>query len=111
MHSAKSVFSRSIGEARHLTSLYQYMSEQIKVPHPFEDLLRAQVVYTVGAFDKLMHDIIRIGMREIFAGTRPPTAKYHAEPITLEFHAALIGATIPPKEHLFDREVVKKLNW
>jgi hypothetical protein len=111
MLNALAVFDRSIDEARHLTSLYDYLSRQITVPYPFEDLLRAQVVYAVGAFDKLMHDIIRIGMLESFLGTRVPTPKYLAETISLEFHGTLLSASIPPKELLFEREIAKKLGW
>lgn len=111
MLNALAVFDRSIDEARHLTSLYDYLSRQITVPYPFEDLLRAQIVYAVGAFDKLMHDVIRIGMLEIFLGARAPTPKYLAETISLEFHGALLSASIPPKELLFEREIVRKLGW
>lgn len=111
MLSALAVFDSSMDEARHLTSLYDHLSRQITVPYPFQDLLRAQVVYAVGAFDKLLHDIIRIGMRECFLGIRTPTSKYLAETISLEFHSTLLSASIPPRELLFEREVVKKLGW
>ncbi|HVI30179.1 hypothetical protein [Hansschlegelia sp.] len=115
MRDALAVFETSVGEAKHLTSLYEYLSAQVRVPYPFEDLLRAQVVYAVGAFDKLMHDIIRIGMLEIFTGVRQPTPKYLAETISLEFHGSLVAATvapaIPPKELLFERQVATKLGY
>jgi hypothetical protein len=111
MLSALAVFERNIDEARHLTSLYDYLSGQISLPYPFEDLLRAQLVYAVGAFDKLIHDVIRIGMLESFLGVRAPTPRYLAETISLEFHGTLLSASIPPREFLFEQEVVKKLGW
>jgi len=48
---------------------------------PYDDLLRSQVVYAVSAFDKLIHDLVRIGMVQIFSGARPATAKYLSESI------------------------------
>ena len=111
MRNALAIFEGTINEARHLTALYEYLSGQIAVPYPFEDLLRAQVVYVIGAFDKLMHDIIRIGMCETYVGWRSPTGRYRAEPIPLELHATLIAATVPPPQHIFELEVVKKLRW
>ena len=65
MRNALSVFNSSIAEARHLTALYQYLTGTVKAPYPFDDLLRSQIVYAVSAFDKLMHDLIRIAMGEL----------------------------------------------
>ena len=56
-----------------------------------------------------MHDLIRIGMVATFVGHRVPTDRYHVEPITIQFHATLLAATIPPKEYLFEQEIVKRL--
>lgn len=111
MHSALADFKLSIQSAKDLSGLYQYLTTTHAVPFPFDDLLRSQVVYTVSAFDKLMHDIIRIGMGETFTGSRPATEKYHAETITIRFHRDLVGATIPPREFLFDAEVARKLGY
>jgi hypothetical protein len=65
----------------------------------------------VSAFDKLIHDIIRIGMVQIFVGERMPTKKYNSEPISIQFHFSLMNAEIPPREFLFEREIVRKLGY
>ena len=109
MHNALTIFESNIQEARHLTALHQYLVAHMQAPIPFDDLLRSQIVYAVGAFDKLLHDVIRIGMVETFSGTRQPTPKYSTEPITLAIHHALVGASLPPPELVFEAEVVKKL--
>lgn len=108
MLNASAVFARSMVEARQHTMLYDFLTAQIRVPAPFEDLLRAQVVLSVAAFDKLMHDIIRVGVCQSFVGARPATAKYLSESISIELHSALVGATIPPKEVLFEQAMVNK---
>lgn len=109
MLNAGAVFTNSIAEARQHTTLYDFLTGQIRVPAPFEDLLRAQVVVSVAAFDKLMHDIIRIGMCQAFSGARVVTPKYLMESISIELHSALVTATIPPKEVLFEQAVVNRL--
>jgi hypothetical protein len=67
------------------------------------------MVQSVSAFDKMMHDIIRIGMVDIFIGNRHQTNKYMNESISMEIYGSLSMATIPPKEFYFEQAVVKKL--
>jgi hypothetical protein len=109
MRSALATFDASIAEARNLTALYCYLSESVKAPYVFDDLLRSQLVYAVSAFDKLMRDLIRIGTVATFTGNRVPTDRYHTEPMTIQFYATLSAATFPPKEYLFEQEIVKRL--
>jgi hypothetical protein len=111
MHNCKTVFVESLVEARNLDGLFAFLSQTINVPFPFDDLLRAQVVNVMSAYDKLVHDLIRIGMMQIFVGARPPTLKYQSEAISLQVHSAIMGATLPPKEIIFEAEVVRKLGY
>lgn len=109
MHRALTLFKANIKDAKNLTALYEYLENSITSPLSFEDLLRAQIVYSVSAFDKLIHDIIRIGMLEIFDNIRVPTPKYLAESISILTYNELISATIPPKEYIFEQAIFKKL--
>ncbi|MDP3848268.1 MAG: HEPN domain-containing protein [Pseudomonas sp.] len=109
MRNALTLFNENINSARHAGALYDYLILSVTVPASFEDLLRSQVVYAVSAFDKLIHDLVRIGMIEIFTGLRPPTPKYLAEPISIQIHSDLISASIPPKEHIFEQAIFRKL--
>ena len=109
MHSALMLFKLSMEEAKSLTSLYEYLEASIKSPFSFDDLLRSQVVYSVSAFDKLMHDVIRVGMIEIFMGRRQSTPQYLAESISTSTYNELISATVPTKEYVFEQSIVKKL--
>ncbi|MER9677561.1 HEPN domain-containing protein [Mesorhizobium sp. M0208] len=110
MYNAGAVFNAGIAEARDLTALFNYLADNVKGPFSYDDLLRSQIVYSLSAFDKLMHDIIRIGMVACYSGARPMTDKYQAEPISLQLHGALVSATVPPKEFVFQTEVVVKLS-
>jgi hypothetical protein len=109
MHNALSLFRKNIEEAKSLTPVYEYLESSLVTPLSFDDLLRAQIVYSVSAFDKLMHDLIRIGMVEIFMGNRPTTPQYLAETITISTYSELISATFLPKELVFEQAIVRKL--
>jgi len=109
MYSAFSLFKANMGEAKNLTSLYEYLESSIKSPLSFDDLLRSQIVYSVSAFDKLIHDVVRIGIMEIFTCKRQPTPKYMAETISTSIYNELVSATVPPKEYIFEQAIVKRL--
>lgn len=66
MLNAKGVFHKNVRQANELGVLYDNLSAIVPNPEQFDDLLRSQVVHAVSAFDKLMHDLIRIGMVKIF---------------------------------------------
>ena len=109
MHRAVTAFAASMQDARSLTGLYDFLTTAVPSPLSYEDLLRSQIVYTVGAFDKLIHELIRIGMVATFMGSRPATPKYQAESISIQFHGTLLSATMPPREVLFEQEIARKL--
>lgn len=110
MLNAKQVFEKNIRQANELGDLHDYLSTVVAIPAQFDDLLRSQIVYAVSAFDKLMHDLIRIGMVQIFMGTRPPTGKYQSEGISIQFLPQLIPGSTPPPEVRFEEIVREKLS-
>lgn len=110
MLNAKQVFQKNIRQANELGELYEYLSTVVPIPEQFDDLLRSQIVYAVSAFDKLMHDLIRIGMVQIFLGTRPLTGKYQSEGISLQYLPQLIPGSTPPPEVRFEEIVREKLS-
>lgn len=108
MNNALSVFRDNLANVRELSSLYEYLTANVIVPMSFDDLLRFQIVYSVSALDKLIHDLVRIGMVDTFLGKRTPTAKYLSESISMNAYNLLNAATIPPKEYIFEQEIIKK---
>ena len=109
MYSSLAAYRNNIASVRELATLHDYLCANLKSPMTFDDLLRFQIVYSVSALDKLLHDIIRIGMVQIFIGTRPATSKYLAERISMSAYVNLSSATIPPKEYYFEQEINSKL--
>lgn len=110
MLNAKQVFQRNIQRANELGALYDHLSSLVPIPEQFDDLLRSQIVYAVSAFDKLMHDLIRIGMVQIFQGARPPTGKYQNEGVPLQHLPQLAAGSIPPPEVRFEEIIREKLS-
>lgn len=109
MHNAVAVFDNSISESRNQNALFHHIRGQ-NIPFNVDDLLRGQIVTSMAAFDKLMHDLIRIGMVQIFLGTRASTPKYLAEAIDMQTHQAIKSATLPPPAFVFEQAVVRKLS-
>ena len=107
MYRSYLLFQQNIDESKRLSALYEYTSTHLASMN-FDDILRSQIVYCISALDKFIHDLIRIGMLEIFAGTRTPTARYLAEGISIDSHNKITLATIPPKEYYFELEIVRK---
>ena len=109
MHRALAAFNQTIADARSMTTLFDFLTASVPSPFSYDDLLRIQLVYAVSAFDKLIHELVRIGMVNSFLGARTPTPKYKAETISIEFHLTLVSATLPPPVSLFEQEVARKL--
>jgi hypothetical protein len=110
MLNAKRIFARNIQQANELGALYAHLSTTVQIPEQFDDLLRSQVVYAVSALDKLMHDLIRIGMVQSFGNQRPPTAKYLDETVALKHLPDLIPGATPPPAVRFEEIVRTKLS-
>ena len=108
MHRALAEFKKTISEARELTVLHDFLLAQIKAPYAFDELLRLQLVYAVGAFDKLIHALVRIGIVNTYAGQRQPTRKYSEEPISMRVHLDLSQAGVPPATSVLESEIARK---
>ncbi|EQM79113.1 HEPN domain-containing protein [Stutzerimonas stutzeri] len=108
MLNAINSFRSNIAQTEQLIALFDYLHSQLKAPMDFDDLLRSKIVYAVSAFDKLMHDLIRIGMVEIFNGARAATPKYSMEPIQMHVVQQLSSVT-PPPSFVFESAIRAKL--
>jgi hypothetical protein len=71
-------------------TLYEYLEQKVQAPIDYSDLLRWQWVQAVSSLDKFIHDIVRIGMIEIYMGNRQPTKKYLTFKIDMETHSDMI---------------------
>lgn len=109
MSRAHTVFKNNIKEAKQLSALHSYLTENIQVPMSHDDILRAQLVNCVSAFDKLIHDLVLDGIVDIYLGARPATPKYLGETLPLNVILRMQNATIPPAVHFFKEAIFSKL--
>ena len=78
MLNAYNCFCTLMNDTKNTNILYDYLYNVVRPPYDYSDLLRWQWTQSVSALDKLIHDLIRIGMREEFIGNRPTTSKFSA---------------------------------
>ena len=110
MLNAKGFFHKNIQQSNELGALYDHLSNAVAIPEQFDDLLRSQIVNAVSAFDKLMHDLIRIGMVRIFESRRPSTGKYLSEAVAIQHLPGLATGAVPPPPVRFEEIVREKLS-
>lgn len=109
MFNAFSNFKKNLEESKVLSALYSYLVDTVHTPMPYDDVLRAQFVYSVSAFDKFMHDIILIGLVDTYIGNRQPTDKYLGEVLPMRTINVLATSTLPPPEFHFREAMLAKL--
>lgn len=103
---AKQIFDKGISRVRNIDSLFVHLTTHLGFnPNDVSDLLRSEIVYSISSFDRLIHDLIKIGMIESFNGLRTPTNSYKNFNITLSQFDAINNASIPPAEFIFDQTI------
>jgi hypothetical protein len=120
MLTAHNQFLHNIKYIRELDSLYHSLKDTQNLPNDLSDLLRAELVYAVSALDKLVHELIKIGMIEAFNGNRPKTKAFERFTISAKtldkIRETIIerqNITSPPipddlPEYWFEQEIVLK---
>jgi len=85
MRNALNVFQEGINEVRKMTIVYDHFVVELNISHDeVSDILRAQIVNAVSAFDRLIHELVNIGVVEVFLGTRIRTSKFLNQPFKAE---------------------------
>lgn len=85
MNTAKDVFDRGIRQTQQMTALYDHFVVTVKIPHDqVSDILRYQLVDAISALDRLIHELIRKGIVEMFMNNRTRTQKFLSQPFRAE---------------------------
>ena len=104
-------FKDSLKYVKELDTLYVYLKDTLLLPNDLTDLLRAEWVYTISAMDKLIHELVRLGMIEAFQGTRVRTKKFLDFGISVSTYTNISSSILtnfPPPEYWFEQEVIQK---
>ena len=111
MQRAFDQFKNSMKYVKELDALYVHLKDTLHLPNDLSDLMRAQWVYAISSMDKLIHELVRIGMIQSFQGGRTKTRKFMTFGISLDTHSnimATIPGSVPPAEYWFEQEIVQK---
>ncbi len=100
-------FIKLVKDTENVEVLYNYFEKSITVSVDISDLLRWQWVQCISAFDKFIHDLVRVGMLEIFAKNRMPTPKYNTFQIDIQTYGDMTNNTIDAGI-IFERKIILK---
>jgi len=70
-------FRTNMQYVKNLDGLYSVLKSRTSSALDLSDLLRSELVLAVSTLDHFIHNIIEIGMLEIYQGSRPPTTTSH----------------------------------
>lgn len=107
MNSSLELFKSILEDTKNTRALYQFLKNVVKPPYDYSDLLRWQWAQSVSALDKLIHDLVRVGMVESFIGIRPPTPKFLGFGFTLDTHLQFLQNDASAT-YLFEQMVTQK---
>ena len=105
MNNAIADFKNLIAQTHTSAVLFSYLQEQ-KIHIDASDLLRWEWVLSVSAFDKYIHDIVRIGMIQEFLGRRPETEKFKTFHISMPLYTEMKNSSSP--ELFFEKEIIRQ---
>lgn len=92
MQTSINQFRENIKRARSLGAIYQTLESQATSELDLSDLLRSQLVMAVSALDLYVHELVRLGMLEIYRGNRKQTDSYLRFQITMSSALQAISA-------------------
>jgi len=116
MQKAFEQFNSNIKAVKEMDVLYHYLTCDLKLPNDLSDILRSQLVYAVSALDKLIHELVKIGMLQAFINQRVKTAKFNGFSISLQTYSNIQQSSqqradtlqLETPEYFFEQEIVVK---
>ena len=100
-------FRENIIRVQTLGGLYDVLSQQTTSTLDLTDLLRSQIVMAVSALDHYVHEITRVGMLEVYSGTRSQTPAFLRFQVTMEAALQGIGG-VQGNDRWLDEEIRRK---
>lgn len=106
---AKNIFDDNFVRISKIDAIYVHLINNLGLQHQeLEDLLRSEIVYAVSGLDRLIHELVKIGMVKIFQGLRPPGPGYANFQLTLGQHTDISTPGIIPGEAVFQEIIERK---
>lgn len=106
MNNAIEHFRTNIERVSTLGGQYEAITRLTAAIVDSTDILRAQIVLVVSALDHYIHEITRLGMLEVIAGTRVPTKAFLKFQVTMD--SAMVALSGNKGNIWFDDEIREK---
>lgn len=100
MQLAYNQFLQIMQDTMNVGILHRYLHDFYPTPIDYSDLLRLQWTQSVSAFDKLIHDFVRIAMLEIYNGNRARTPAFENFTISLDYHERILSYPLYANQYL-----------
>jgi hypothetical protein len=109
MQAAIDQFRVNIKRVRDFLALHSALSAQVTTAIDLSDILRAALVMAVSALDYFVHELVRLGMLEIWRKKRAETQAFQRFSISLSSaRSAVAGAS---SDDWFDYEIRTRQGW
>ena len=99
-------FRENIERVRAIGGLYEALNQLTTPVLDASDLLRTQIVMAMSSLDHYIHEIVLVGMLDIYDGKRPPTDAFQRFQVTIG--AAMTGLAGSSTSTWFETEIREK---
>lgn len=110
MNTAYNIFLTILQDTKNSDVLYTYLRDTVRPPYDYSDILRWQWAQSVSALDKLIHDLIRIGMVHTYQGVRSPAPKFLTFSIDMDSYLQMQQSPLLSLP-IFERKIIQKLSF
>ena len=102
-------FRVNIARVRNLGAIHNTLNAQITAAIDLSDILRSELVMAVSALDYYIHEIVRLGMLEVYRGTRPETSTFPRFQISLKNVRQAVST--PTSDDWLENEIRERHSW
>ena len=104
-----SQFKQNIDRVRNIHATYSILNIKTTEVIDVSDVLRAELVLVVSAFDYYVHEVVRQGMLEVFQGKRVETPSFRKFTVSLECLREAISN--PSTFDWLENEIIIRNSW
>ena len=109
MQAAIDQFRVNLARVRNLGVIHNTLNAQTAAAIDLSDILRSELVMAVSVLDYYIHEIVRLGMLEVYRGTRPETSAFLRFQISLESVRQVVSN--PTNDDWLDNEIRERHGW
>lgn len=109
MQAAIDQFRVNIARVRNLGVIHNTLNVQTTAAIDLSDILRSELVMAISALDHCIHEIVRLGMLEVYRGIRPETSAFLRFQISLESVRQVVST--PTSDDWLENEIRERHGW